>query len=85
MAAALEQERSARAAAAGDTAAAEAMARGAAAERDARARDLLAVRAALQDVSEKLAAAAAERDMHLARVTHSLPPSMFSYLTNVII
>ncbi|CAK1602805.1 unnamed protein product [Parnassius mnemosyne] len=67
LAAALEQERTARLAASGETAAAEAAARAAAAERDARARDLLAVRTALHDTSEKLAAASAERDMHYAR------------------
>ncbi|XP_028155835.1 rho-associated protein kinase 2 isoform X8 [Ostrinia furnacalis] len=67
LAAALEQERAARVAAGGEAAAAEAHARAAQAERDARARDLHAVRAALHDASEKLAAAAAERDMHYAR------------------
>ncbi|CAH2988953.1 unnamed protein product [Chilo suppressalis] len=67
LAAALEQERSARLAASSDVAAAEASARAAAAERDARARDLHAVRSALHDASEKLAAASAERDMHVAR------------------
>lgn len=69
LAAALEQERAARMAASGEVAAAEAAARAAAAERDARARDLHAVRSALHETSEKLAAAAAERDMHLARVS----------------
>ncbi|KAL0849508.1 hypothetical protein ABMA28_013785 [Loxostege sticticalis] len=67
LAAALEQERAARLAAGSDVAAAEAHARAAQAERDARARDLHAVRAALHDASEKLAAASAERDMHYAR------------------
>nr|XP_049691706.1 rho-associated protein kinase 2 isoform X2 [Helicoverpa armigera] len=67
LAASLEQERAARLAAGGEVAAAEAAARAAAAERDARARDLHAVRAALHDASEKLAAASAERDMHCAR------------------
>ncbi|XP_072937034.1 rho-associated protein kinase 2 [Epargyreus clarus] len=65
--ASLEQERAARLAAGSETAAAEAAARAAAAERDARARDLHAVRAALHDAAEKLAAASAERDMHYAR------------------
>lgn len=69
LAASLEQERAARMAASGDVAAAEAAARSAQAERDARARDLHAVRAALHDTSEKLAAASAERDMHCARVS----------------
>ncbi|XP_014362191.2 rho-associated protein kinase 2 [Papilio machaon] len=67
LAAALEQERTARLAASGETATAEAAARAAAAERDARARDLMAVRAALHETSEKLAAASAERDMHYSR------------------
>lgn len=67
--AALEQERAARSASSSEVAAAEAAARAAAAERDARARDLHAVRAALHDTSEKLAAASAERDMHYARVS----------------
>ncbi|XP_050553083.1 rho-associated protein kinase 2 isoform X1 [Spodoptera frugiperda] len=67
LAASLEQERAARMAASGEVAAAEAAARAAAAERDARARDLHAVRTALHDTSEKLAAASAERDMHCAR------------------
>lgn len=71
LAAALEQERAARLAAGSDVAAAEAHARAAQAERDARARDLHAVRAALHDASEKLAAASAERDMHYARVCSS--------------
>lgn len=69
LAASLEQERAARMAASGEVAAAEAAARAAAAERDARARDLHAVRTALHDTSEKLAAASAERDMHCARVS----------------
>lgn len=69
LAAALEQERTARLAASGETASAEAAARAAAAERDARSRDLMAVRSALHDTSEKLAAASAERDMHYARVS----------------
>ncbi|XP_047986913.1 rho-associated protein kinase 2 [Leguminivora glycinivorella] len=65
--AALEQERAARCAGAGETAAAEAAARAAAAERDARARDLHNVRQALHTASEKLAAASAERDMYYTR------------------
>ncbi|XP_046961659.1 rho-associated protein kinase 2 isoform X1 [Vanessa cardui] len=65
--AALEQERAARLAASAETAAAEAAGRAAHAEREARARDLLAARSALHDASEKLAAAAAERDMHYVR------------------
>ncbi|XP_045510737.1 rho-associated protein kinase 2 [Colias croceus] len=65
--AALEQERAARLSASSETAAAESAARAAAAERDARARDLHAVRSALHDATEKLAAASAERDMHYAR------------------
>lgn len=65
--ASLEQERAARLAASGEVSAAEAAARTALAERDARARDLHAVRAALHDASEKLAAASAERDMYYAR------------------
>ncbi|CAH0748735.1 unnamed protein product [Diatraea saccharalis] len=67
LAAALEQERTARLAAGSEVAAAESAARAAAAERDARSRDLHAVRTALHDASEKLAAASAERDMHVAR------------------
>lgn len=67
--AALEQERAARLAASAETAAAEAASRAAQAEREARARDLHAARAALHDTSEKLAAAAAERDMHYVRVS----------------
>lgn len=67
--AALEQERAARSASSSEVAAAEAAARAAAAERDARARDLHAVRTALHDTSEKLAAASAERDMNYARVS----------------
>lgn len=66
--AALEQERAARSATSSEVAAAEAAARAAAAERDARVRDLHAVRAALHDTSEKLAAASTERDMNYARV-----------------
>ncbi|XP_061376899.1 rho-associated protein kinase 2 [Danaus plexippus] len=65
--AALEQERAARVAASAETAAAEAASRAATAERDARTRELHAARAALHDASEKLAAAAAERDMHYSR------------------
>ncbi|XP_023949455.2 rho-associated protein kinase 2 [Bicyclus anynana] len=65
--AALEQERAARLAASAETATAEAASRAAHAEREARNRDLMSVRAALHDTSEKLAAAAAERDMHYAR------------------
>lgn len=68
--AALEQERAARSASSSEVAAAEAAARAAAAERDARARDLHAVRTALHDTSEKLAAASAERDMNYARVSY---------------
>lgn len=65
--AALEQERAARLSVSGEVAAAEAAARAAHAERDARARDLHAIRSALHETSEKLAAASAERDMHCAR------------------
>lgn len=53
----------------GEVGAAEAAARTAQAERDARARDLHAIRTALHETSEKLAAASAERDMHYARVS----------------
>lgn len=69
LAAALEQERAARLSVSSEVAAAEAAARAAQAERDARARDLQAVRAAVHDTSEKLAAASAERDMHRERVS----------------
>lgn len=79
--AALEQERAARSASSTEVAAAEAAARAAAAERDARARDLHAVRAALHDTSEKLAAASTERDMNYSRVSHlSLLLHFFSAL-----
>lgn len=77
--AALEQERAARSASSSEVAAAEAAARAAAAERDARARDLLAVRAALHDTSEKLAAASAERDMNYARVSDAQFLAHFFY------
>lgn len=67
LAAALEQERTARLSASGEVASLEAAVRAAHAECETRTRDLHAVRTALHDTSEKLAAASAERDMHYTR------------------